>query len=73
MSDKRPTLTQYEHITVWHLGGETSRFHDVEVKVATTEELTFTYASSSDGLRKAATINRAQISILSVYQGKHAE
>lgn len=66
------TIAQYEHITVWHLGGETSRFHEVEIKAATTEELTFTFKSSSDGLRKAATINRAQISILSVYEGKHA-
>jgi len=68
MSDKRPTLSQYEHITVWHLNGVTSRFFNVEIKVATSEELTFTYVGEIDGLRKAATINRAQISIL-----EHAE
>ena len=58
-----------KHLTVWHLNGATSRFEDVTVKESTSEHTTIIYTSASDGLRKTAQINRAQISILSMYEG----
>lgn len=61
---------QAEHMTVWHLNGQTSRFFDVEFKESNEFIINFLYKAKSDGLPKAATLYKERVSMISVYTGE---